>query len=81
MKRPYRHGYLFSPAVPGQPEEVLVADARNGLTPSDLVERKLLSMLRGASVAGSHLGMGGPRVRGKVESTVPKRGRINGMLP
>jgi hypothetical protein len=63
MKRPYRHGYSFTPQVPGQPEEVLVPDARNGLTPADLVERKLLSMLRGASVAGSHLGMGRPSVR------------------
>jgi hypothetical protein len=77
MERPDRHGSSCTPEVPGQPEEVLVADARAGLTPADMVERKLLSMLRGASVAGSHLGMGGPSVRGKVESTVPKRGRMN----
>ncbi len=52
------------PAVPAQPEEVLVADSRAGLTPSDMVERKLLYLLRGASVAGSHTRMPGPRVRG-----------------
>jgi hypothetical protein len=70
LKRPYWHGRdLFSPEVPGQPEEVLIADARAGLTPADMVERKLLFLLRGASVAGSHLGMGGPSVRGKVESS------------
>jgi hypothetical protein len=79
LKRPYWHGRdLFSPEVPGQPEEVLIADARAGLTPADMVERKLLFLLRGASVAGSHLCMGGPSVRGKVESTVPRRGRMNG---
>jgi hypothetical protein len=65
VKRPYWHGKpLLTPEVPGPPEEVLVADARSGLTPADMVERKLLFLLRGASVAGSHLGMGGPSVRG-----------------
>jgi hypothetical protein len=56
--------HLFTPEVPGQPEEVLVADARAGLTPADMVESKLLSLLHGASVVGSHLRMGGPGVRG-----------------
>ena len=45
-------------------EEVLVTDARAGLTTADMVERKLQYLLRGASVAGSHVRMGGPRVRG-----------------
>jgi hypothetical protein len=70
MQRPDRHGYSIPPEVPGQPEEVLVADARNGLTPADMVERKLLFLLRGASVAGSHLSMGG--------AERPRQGGING---
>jgi hypothetical protein len=53
-----------SPKAPAPPEEVLVADSRAGLTPSDMVERKLLYLLRGASVAGSHTRMPGPHVRG-----------------
>jgi hypothetical protein len=52
------------PHAATQPEEVLVADSRAGLTPSDMVERKLLYLLRGASVAGSHTRMPGPHVRG-----------------
>lgn len=48
----------------GQPEEVLIADARAGLTPTDMVERKLLSVLNGAPVAGSHVRMAGLRIRG-----------------
>ena len=34
------------PASPGEPDEVLVADDRAGLTPADMVERKLLHLLR-----------------------------------
>jgi len=33
-----------------RPEEVLVADVRAGLTPSDMVERKLMGLLHGTSV-------------------------------
>ncbi len=47
------------------PDEVLVADVRAGLTPSDLVERKLMGLLHGAAVAGSHVRMAGLRVRGR----------------
>jgi hypothetical protein len=70
LKRSHRHGTHAStpeapgPAAPAQPEEVLIADIRAGLTTADLVERKLQYLLRGASVAGSHVRMGGPRVRG-----------------
>jgi hypothetical protein len=53
-----------NPSAPAPPEEVLVADSRAGLTPSDMVERKLLYLLRGGSVAGSHTRMPGPHVRG-----------------
>ncbi len=53
-------------APPAQPEEVLVADSRAGLTPSDMVERKLLYLLRGASVAGSHVHAASRRPRGSV---------------
>jgi hypothetical protein len=45
-------------------EEVLVPDARAGLTPSDMVERKLLHLLRGAAVAGSQMRMEASRMRG-----------------
>ena len=76
MKRPYWPGkHLRTPEIPGESEEVLIPDARAGLTPADMVERKLLYLLRGASVAGSHLGMGGPSLRGKVESTVARKRR------
>jgi hypothetical protein len=65
LKRLHRHGtHLSSREAPGQAEEVLVTDARAALTTADLVERKLQYLLRGASVAGSHVRMGGPRVRG-----------------
>lgn len=37
-------------AAPEQSEEVLVADARGGLTPADQVEGKLLDLLYGAAV-------------------------------
>lgn len=36
-------------------EETLIADARAGLTPSQLVERKLISVLRGGPLPVSHL--------------------------
>jgi hypothetical protein len=50
--------------LPEEPEEVLVADIRAGMTPTDMVERKLVYLLRGAAVAASHVRMGGPRGRG-----------------
>jgi hypothetical protein len=37
------------------PQETLVVDARAGLTPSQLVERKLVSMLRSTLLPASHL--------------------------
>ena len=43
------------PAALEQPDEVLVADTRAGLTPTDMVERKLMYLLRGASVAANHV--------------------------
>jgi hypothetical protein len=36
----------LGPAAPEQSEEVLVLDARAGLTPADMVERKLMNLLR-----------------------------------
>jgi hypothetical protein len=50
-------------ADPEQPEEVLVPDARAGLTPGDMVELKLLHLLRGANVAGGQSQMEALRVR------------------
>jgi hypothetical protein len=38
-------------------EEVLVPDARAGLTPADMVERKLLSLLRGSLATSRQTGM------------------------
>jgi hypothetical protein len=61
LKQTYQQGAASflaeapGPAGPGQAEEVLIADARAGLTPSDMVERKLLYLLRGVPVAGSHV--------------------------
>jgi hypothetical protein len=57
-------GFLLRPETPEarrpeEPEEVLVADVRAGLTPADMVECKLLHLLRGAAVAGSQVRMGG----------------------
>ncbi len=48
---------------------MLIADTRAGLTPADMVESKLLILLRGAPVAGSHVRMGVPRVRGRAASS------------
>jgi hypothetical protein len=48
-----------------QADESLVADARSALTPSDMVEQKLLHLLRGASVASCHIRMAGNRARGR----------------
>jgi hypothetical protein len=70
LKHSYRDGELeFQPDVVGPAdldplEEALVPDARAGLTPTDMVERKLLHMLRGAAVAGSQLRMEASRMRG-----------------
>jgi len=55
---------VLGPAAPESLEEVLVPDARAGLTPSDMVERKLLHLLRGAAVAGSQVRMEASRMRG-----------------
>lgn len=40
---------------PRQAEDVLIADARAQLTPSQMVERKLVSLLRGAPLPVSQL--------------------------
>lgn len=48
------------PAAPGQPDEVLIADARAGLTPSDMVDRKLLYMLRSPGGTRGQMRLGGP---------------------
>jgi hypothetical protein len=37
------------------PHETLVSDARAGLTPSQMVERRLVSMLRSTILPASHL--------------------------
>jgi hypothetical protein len=44
-------------AVPlaAAPEEALVSDARSGLTPADMVERKLVSLLQSAPLPVSRL--------------------------
>jgi hypothetical protein len=73
-------GFLLRPETPEarrpeEPEEVLVADVRAGLTPNDIVERKLLHLLRGAAVAGSHMrmwGRGRSGSEGAAAQTCPK---------
>lgn len=47
-----------------RPDEVLVADTRAGLTPSDMVRRKLMQLLYSGSVSDSHVRIGGPLDRG-----------------
>jgi hypothetical protein len=41
------HFEVPRPASPGALDEVLIPDARAGLTPADMVERKLLHLLEG----------------------------------
>lgn len=59
-----RFSTVSVPAAVERPEEVLVADTRAGLTPSEMVGRKLMRLLRGGSVADSHVRFGGPLARG-----------------
>jgi hypothetical protein len=47
------------PANPGPPDELLVADARAGMTPADMVERRVLDMLRVAPGTESNVRLGG----------------------
>jgi hypothetical protein len=46
---------LVGPELP--PEETLIADVRAGLTPSQMVERKLISLLKGRAFRMSHVEM------------------------
>jgi hypothetical protein len=48
---------VSSVPVPAAPEEALVTDRRAGLTPSELVERKLISLLKSGPVRVSHVQM------------------------
>lgn len=41
--------------TPSVPQEKLVSDARAGLTPSQLVERRLISLLRSTNLPASQL--------------------------
>lgn len=43
------------PRLASVPQEKLVNDARAGLTPSQLVERKLIALLRSTILPASHL--------------------------
>src|SRR5947209_1158986 len=47
--------------IPGEPEEVLIADVRGTLTPTQMVERKLLALLRNDGLGGSLQRADGPR--------------------
>ncbi|HEY7155557.1 MAG TPA: hypothetical protein VH575_16460 [Gemmataceae bacterium] len=44
-----------APHAPSSPQEALVHDARAGLTPAQMVERKLVAVLRGTVLPASHL--------------------------
>jgi hypothetical protein len=49
--RPYRLNQEKTPPPKNAPsEEVLVTDARAGLTPAQMVERKLVSLLQSATL-------------------------------
>jgi hypothetical protein len=47
--------------APAFSEEDLVTDARSGLTPAQMVERRLVWMLRDTPLPVSRLSMAGPR--------------------
>jgi hypothetical protein len=53
------------PADPNEgreaPQEILVSDPRAGLSPAQMVERKLVSLLRSAPIPVSRLRSPGPR--------------------
>jgi hypothetical protein len=74
MGRPHLQAGQRTPrAAPSPPlsdgaEEVLVADVRAGLTPADMVERKLVSGLNGAPVGISHMHTVVPGVRGRMRT-------------
>jgi hypothetical protein len=46
---------LSSPRASFVPQEKLVNDVRAGLTPSQMVERKLIALLRSTILPASHL--------------------------
>jgi hypothetical protein len=48
------------PAYPVELDEVLIADARSGLTPADMVERKVMHLLE-----GGHARLGDAETRGR----------------
>jgi hypothetical protein len=43
------------PALPRDPDEALIADARAQLTPAQMVEQKLVTLLQGKLIPVSHL--------------------------
>jgi hypothetical protein len=47
--------HVASPRAALVPQEKLVTDVRAGLTPSQMVERKLISLLRSNILPASHL--------------------------
>jgi hypothetical protein len=51
--------------VPDGTEEALVEDVRAGLTPSQMVERKLVSLLKSNPLPVSHLMAGARMVRAR----------------
>jgi hypothetical protein len=52
-------------SVPDETEEALVEDVRAGLTPSQMVERKLVSLLKSSPLPVSHLMAGARMVRAR----------------
>jgi hypothetical protein len=60
-------------AMPEPQYESLVTDVRAGLTPSDMVERKLMRLLRGAALVGSHIRMSANRIRGRANNKQHER--------
>ncbi len=45
---PFSHPSVVKSALTAQPEEVLIADQRAGLTPSDMVEQRFRMLLQDA---------------------------------
>ena len=81
LAEPIAYGPARKPSAPAQPEEVLIADARADLTPADMVERKLVDLLKRTPLAISCRGMDVPRDRGRTQSSAPRFGSWRADIP
>ncbi len=75
-EQPLIEHFCLTEALPrfagGDAEEIVVADPRGELTPSDMVEGKFLNLLRAAAAAGNRLR---PMRRGSAVGPPARHGR------